>query len=91
MENRNYQSYTEEQLVFIVKTFHRTNANVNTCRIFQEHVHQSIKRDTVANLIERFEATVLVKDLARAGRPSSICIEENKQVVEAVFSQSPQK
>jgi hypothetical protein len=45
----------------------------------------------VANLIERFEATVLAEDLARAGRPSSICTEENKQVVEAVFSQSPQK
>jgi transposase len=39
----------------------------------------------VVNLIKRFEATGSVKDLARPGRPRSICTEEKKQVVEAAF------
>jgi hypothetical protein len=45
----------------------------------------------VANLIKRFKATCSVKDLARPGRPRSICTKENKQVVESAFSQNPQK
>jgi hypothetical protein len=79
MENRNYQRYTDEQRVFIVKTFYKTENNSETGRIFQEHFHRPIKRDTMACLIKRFEATVSVKDLARPGGPRSICVEGNKQ------------
>jgi hypothetical protein len=79
MENSNYQRYTDEQRDFIVKTFYKTENNSETGRIFQEHFHRSIKRDTMACLIKRFEATISVKDLARPEGPRSICVEENTE------------
>jgi hypothetical protein len=73
MENRNYQRYTDEQRVFTVNTFYKTESNSETCCIFHEHLYRSIKSDTVANLIKHCEATGSVEDLARPGRQRSTC------------------
>jgi hypothetical protein len=40
MENRNYQRHREEESVFNVKTFYKTENNSETCRIFQKHFHR---------------------------------------------------
>ena len=91
MKNGCERRRTNEQRVFIVKTFYKTKNKSETCRRFREHFNQSLKRDTVAGIINRFEATGSVADLPRPGRPRSITTEENKKIVEATVICNPGK
>ena len=44
-----------EQRVFVVKTLYQTNNKSEICRRFDEQFNHQIKRDTVADIVHRFE------------------------------------
>ena len=74
---------------FVVKTFYETNNKSKTCRRFDEQFHRQIKRETVADIIDRFEENGTVDDKKRSGRPAIARTPENKAAVKSVFSNDP--
>ena len=91
MAESNNSRLTTEERVFLIKTFYKTDNKSETCRRFQEKFGRAVKRDTIANLIYRFEITGSCEDLARCGRPKSVCNSGNRQIVEDGFMSSPRK
>lgn len=82
---------TTHQRIFIVKTFYKTENKSETCRLFKREFQRTVKRDTVADIIQKFEDTGSTEDIKRSGRRSSICTDKNKCVVKNAFTQSPTK
>ncbi len=80
---------TTEQRIFVVKTFYQTNNKSETCRRFNEQFHRQIRRETVADIIDRFEENGTVDDKKRSGRPFVVRTEENKAAVKSLFSNDP--
>ena len=91
MAESNNSRLTTEERVFLIKTFYKTDNKSETCRRFQEKFGRAVKRDTIANLIYRFEITGSCEDLPRCGRPKSVCNSGNRQIVEDGFMSSPRK
>ena len=82
---------TTHQRFFIVKTFYKTGNKRETYRLFERECRRTVKRDTVADIIRKFEDTGSTEDIKRSGRRSSICTDENRSVVKDAFTQSPTK
>jgi len=80
---------TVNQRVFVIKTFYQTNNKSETCRRFKEQFNRQIKRDTVTDIVDRFEENGDVDDRKRSGRPFVVRTEENKAAVKSLFSKDP--
>ena len=59
---------TTHQRIFIVKPFYKTENKSETCRLFEREFQRTVKRDTVANIIQKFEDTGSTEDIKRSGR-----------------------
>ncbi len=77
---------TTEQRIFVVKTFYQTNNKIETCRRFDEQFSRRIKRNTVADIVDRYEESGKVDDRKRTGLSFVIRTEGNKEAVKSLFS-----
>ncbi|CAF4694672.1 unnamed protein product [Rotaria sp. Silwood2] len=82
-------TFTTEQRIFVVKNSYQTNNKSETCRRFNEQFNRQIKRDTVADIVDRFEESGKVDDRKRTGRPFVVRTEENKEAIKSLFSNNP--
>lgn len=85
------QRLNKQQKIFVIKTFYQTDNKCETRRIFLEHFNRNIKRDTVYDLIKRFEEQGSISDLPRSGRQKTINSPENRDVIRGAMAQSPTK
>ncbi len=83
------QRLTTEQRVFVLKAFYQKNNKSETCRRFDEQFHRQIRRETIADIIDRFEENGTVDDKKRSGRPAVVRTPENRAAVKSVFSNDP--
>lgn len=60
-------THTTEQQIFVVKAFYPTNNNTETCHSFNEQFSRQIKRDTVVDIVDRFEENGKVDERKRPG------------------------
>lgn len=88
VESVEYKLSTEQR-VFIIKTFYQTNNKTETCRHFNKQFNRQIKRDTVGDIVDRFEENGKIDDKKRSGRPIVIRTVDNRDAVKSLFTNDP--
>jgi transposase len=89
-------TYSTEQRVFILKEYYLSQKHPETVRRrFRKEYNtkDAPHRNTITNLIEKFERTGSVQDdkSGNVGRPSTASTSENVEKLEAMFERSPCK
>lgn len=85
---------TTEQRVFVLQTWWKHDHSYSdVCDLFVERFPnvEPPSRQGIHKLNSRFEQTGSVAELPRSGRPTSVCTEENLNVVAQCYVQSPTK
>ena len=76
---------TTEQRIYAVKTFYQTDNKSETCRLFNNEYGRTVKRDTVSDIVKRFEETGTVNEMPRSGRQKLVTSPQNKETIQQPY------
>lgn len=79
------QRFISEQRVFVSKMFYQTSNKNETCRRFDEQFHRQIRREIIADIVDRFKENGTLDENKRSGQPAVVRTPENKTAVKSVF------
>lgn len=78
-----------QQRIYCVKNYYSTENYNTVCSDFERDFHRTVRRQTIRDIVGRFEEFGSVEDKRRSGRPLSVNTQLNRQVVSETILQEP--